>query len=322
MRFAQMLFAVLLTAAAVFPADTALLNLIMPEARVLGGIDVEHARDSAIGRKLMDQLKDTDPDFAKFIAATGFDPRRDLKEVVFAATDTKAKQAPAVVLVRGVFDTSKITGVAKSAGDMGFETVNGVDVFTKLNTKDDGAFALIDSSLAIAGTKAAVRNALLRRGGKTAPISAETYAKVQALSRDNDVWFLSNVPVSELTSAMPKTSESDKDAADQMLKGDAFKGIEQVSLGIRFASQMMDITAEALSATAKDATAIADVVRFLATMVQMNREKGDTKALAEALDTMKLTTENKTTRLMISLPLGDLEKMLEQQQRIPAPRKI
>jgi hypothetical protein len=25
---------------------------------------------------------------------------------------------------------------------------------------------------------------------------------------------------------------------------------------------------------------------------------------------------------MISLPLGDLEKMLEQQQRIPAPRKI
>jgi len=66
-------------------------------------------------------------------------------------------------------------------------------------------------------------------------------------------------------------------------------------------------------------TSIADVVRFLSTMVQMNRDKPEVKALASALDAMKLTTDAKTTTLLISLPIAEMEKMLNtNSKRVPA----
>jgi len=102
--------------------------------------------------------------------------------------------------------------------------------------------------------------------------------------------------------------------------GDAFKGIEQAAMGVRFGAEFMELTAETISKTEKDATSIADVVRFLSTMVQMNREKPEVKAFATALDAMKLTTDAKTTTLTISLPMAEMEQMFKSRAK-PAPAK-
>jgi hypothetical protein len=314
-------FAAALTASAAFAADPALLNLVMPEARVLGGMDMERARDSAIGRKLLEKMEINDTDFAKFLAATGFDPRRDIREVLFAAPDANGKNPPALLLVRGIFDTAKIASYVKAHGVVPAETINGIDYYTKPKGKDEGGFAIVDSNLAIAGNKEAVRRALQRRGGSGAPMPADVHSKVQSMSRDHDVWVISNVPVSEFTNNLPKAGPSHgSEDPSNMLKSEAFKSIEQAALGIRFAAEIIQLTAETLSATEKDATAIADVVRFLATMVQMNRDKHDAEGLAAALDSMKLTTDARTTRLTLTIPSADLEKMLEMGKK-PA-RKI
>ncbi|MBI2686744.1 MAG: hypothetical protein HYX27_10545 [Acidobacteria bacterium] len=317
MRLQPVLLSVLLSASAALAADSALLNLVMPEARMVAGIDVERARDSFLGRKMLEQIDSgKDGEFAKFVAMTGFDPRRDLREIIFATPDTNTKNPPALIVVRGAFDTSKINGFLKVSGAAAAENLGGIDFYTKADSKEDMGFAFLDSSLAVAGSKETVRAALKRRGGSGSAMTAATYSKVQSMSRGNDIWMVTSIPVAELSNALP----GGKHAPQAMMGGDAFKAIEQAAMGIHFSANQMDLTAEAVSRTEKDATGIADVIRFLSTMVQMNREKPEVKALAEALDAMKLTTDARTTRLTISLPTAEMEKMFDQRSK-PAPAK-
>ncbi|MFN0106751.1 MAG: hypothetical protein ACKV2U_32240 [Bryobacteraceae bacterium] len=318
MRLQPSLLSLLLSASAVFGADSALLNLVMPEARMVAGMDVERARDSFLGRKLMEQLDTKDGEFAKFVAMTGFDPRRDLREVILATPDANTKNPPALILVRGVFDTGRINGFLKVAGIVPAENLGGIDFYMKPEAKEDMGFAIIDGTLALAGNKEVVRAALKRRAGAGPALTAATYSKVQSLSRANDIWMVTSIPVAEFSQALP----GGKEGPSGMMGGDAFKGIEQAAMGIRFGAELMELTAETISRTEKDATSIADVVRFLSTMVQMNREKPEVKAFADALDAMKLTTDAKTTTLTVSLPMAEMEKMFKMNAKSAPVKKI
>jgi len=284
---------------------------------MVAGIDVERARDSFIGRKIMEQMDSKDADFAKFVTATGFDPRRDLKEIVIATPDTNTKNPPALFLVRGTFDMARINGFLKSSGVAAAETLGGVEFYTQANGKEDMGFAFLDSSLAVGGPKEVVRAALKRRAGSGAALTAATLAKVQSMSQSNDIWAVTSIPVAELSNALPGGEKG----PSGMMNGDAFKAIEQAAMGLRFGAEFLEFTAETISKTEKDATAIADVVRFLSTMVQMNREKPEVKAFATALDGMKLSTEARTTKLSISLPMAEMEQMIKSNGK-PAPKKI
>lgn len=322
MQLRSMILSVVLSASAAFSADSALLSLVMPEARVVAGIDVERAKESFLGKKMLEAMDSKDSDFAKFVAMTGFDPRRDLREVVIAATDANTKNPPALIVVRGVFDTSRINGFLKVSGAATSEMLSGIEYFTKKDSKDDMGFAFLDGTVAVAGPRASVRAALQRRSGSGAGLNGSTYAKVQDLSKSNDMWFVTSIPVAELQNALPgANSGGKKQGPAGMMGGDAFKGIEQAAMGVRFGSESMDLTAETVSLTEKDATGLADVVRFLSTMVQMNRENPDVKGLAAALDTMKISTDARTTRVTLSLPMAEIEKMIKQGPR-PAAKKI
>ena len=316
MRLQPALLTLIFSASALFSADAALLNLVMPEARMVAGIDVERSRDSFLGRKLLEQLDAKDTELAKFVALTGFDPRRDLREILIAAPNASSKDAPMLFIVRGVFDTGRLNGALRVAGIAPVESIGGVELFTKKEDKDHMSLAFVDGTLAIAGNIDMVRAALKRRSGSASALNAATYAKVQSISRTNDLWFVSSIPVAELSGALP----SNNSVPPGMMGGEAFAGIEQSARGIRLGADVMELTAETVSKTEKDATGLADVARFLATLVQMNRSNPDVKALATALDSMKVSTDARTTRLSISLPTAELEKMLKATVK-PAPAK-
>jgi hypothetical protein len=100
------------------------------------------------------------------------------------------------------------------------------------------------------------------------------------------------------------------------MKGNALQSVQQVSGGLSF-GDMVTVTAEAVTRSDKDASALADVIRFLASLVQMNRQAAQAGALAAALDNMKLEADGVVTRLTMEIPAGDLEKLI-QSQRAPA----
>lgn len=296
----------LFLASTAFGADAGLLNLVMPDAKVIAGMDIARAKASPFGQFFMKNMNLKDEDLAKFTAMTGFDPTRDLTEVVIASIDTNTKGNNAILLVRGNFDAARIKlALAKNGMDI-VQSVMGIEMFSKKGDKNSVAF--VDSGLAVAGDSVAVKAALERRAGGSG-LPAATYAKAQDMSRENDIWMVTSVPVSQFAEKMP---DSTPGQINGMMKGDMFSSIEQAAMGVKFAAEMLNVTMEAAVRSEKDATAMADVARFLSGMVQLNRDKPEVAGLATALDSMKLTTDAKNVRMTISVPQAEIEKMMQQ----------
>src|SRR5438105_14844610 len=81
-------------------ADPALLNLVMPEARVLFGVNVARIVQSPIGKSMGSQLQRMNPEVQRILSQTGFDPARDLEEILIAATG-EGNKGTALILARG-----------------------------------------------------------------------------------------------------------------------------------------------------------------------------------------------------------------------------
>jgi len=57
-------------------ADSQLLKLVMPDARVVSGVDVDHIKTTPFGQFFLSQFL-VDSGFKELVDATGFDPRRE-----------------------------------------------------------------------------------------------------------------------------------------------------------------------------------------------------------------------------------------------------
>ncbi len=306
----------LFLASTAFGADAGLLNLVMPNAKVIAGMDIARAKASPFGQFFMKNMNMKDEDLAKFTAMTGFDPTRDLTEVVIASVDTNTKGNNAILLVRGNFDPARLKLALAQNGMNVVQMVMGIEMFSKKDDKNSVAF--IDSGLAVAGDSVAVKAALERRAGGSG-LPAATYAKAQDMSRENDIWMVTSVPVSQFAEKMPDNTPGQ---INGMMKGDMFNSIEQAAMGVKFAATMLNVTMEAAVRSEKDATAMADVARFLSGMVQLNRDKPEVAGLATALDSMKLTTDAKNVRMTISVPQSEIEKMMQQGKARANTKKI
>ena len=85
--------------------------------------------------------------------------------------------------------------------------------------------------------------------------------------------------------------------------------IVRSSGGIRFGASP-DLTFNAVTRSSQDATALADVLRFLASMAQTQRSNGGPAAgLASALDSMKLNNAGSSVQLSLHVPEAVLEQM-------------
>jgi len=78
-------FALLVVQVAAFAADPGLLSLVMPDAKVIAGLQVDQAKTSQFGQYVLSHMQPDDANFKKFMADTGFDPRRDVGEIVMAS---------------------------------------------------------------------------------------------------------------------------------------------------------------------------------------------------------------------------------------------
>src|SRR5579862_8220713 len=91
--------------------DPGLLGLVMPEARVLSGIQVAQGEASPFGQYVISQIQ-TAPGIDRLAFATGFDPRRDLQEILAAGVGGRRT----LVLARGSFQPDTIMRAATAAG--------------------------------------------------------------------------------------------------------------------------------------------------------------------------------------------------------------
>src|SRR5690349_13946973 len=68
-------------------ADPQLVALLMPDAKVVGGINVDQAKATPFGQYVLTEMQQATQDkkLQEFIATTGFDPSRDVHELLMAS---------------------------------------------------------------------------------------------------------------------------------------------------------------------------------------------------------------------------------------------
>ncbi len=287
-------------------ADPQLLRLVMPDAKVIAGLQVQQTKNSLFGQYVLSHMQLEDAAFKKFIAQTGFDPRRDVTEIVMASNwEQSTPQSRWLVAARGSFNLPQLTSAAKANGGSITE-FQGVGILTyseEAKPEVESGIAFFDSSSAVMGDVASVKAAIERKQANAAP-SGNLLDKVRELSAKNDFWFVTVVPISEFAGAMPNPNLSGA------MKGDLLSAIHQASGGIRFGGTVT-IYGEAITRSDKDAQALVDVFRFLGGLIQLNSQNNKVAGqVSTLLDTMDLKTSGNVMTMSLVIPEQQLEQLL------------
>jgi len=208
-----------------------------------------------------------------------------------------------LVLARGTFDAPRIFAAARLGGHT-VETYNGVDILTGKDDALTHAVTFLDGSIAVAGDLASVHGAVDRHAAANGAIDPALAAKIDQLSNSQDAWSVSLVPLAALANQkMPDTR------LNGMLNTDVVKSILQTSGGIKLGA-IIQISGEAVANSDKNATALADVVRFLGSMVQSNAPAASAAAISSLVQSLDVKADGNTVKVALAIPEQQIEGLV------------
>ena len=257
MRKIAVLAGALMFCGAAFAADPQLVNLVMPGAKMLAGVNVTNARISPLGQFVLLQIESKQTGLQGLKTAAGFDPLHDVTEVLAASAGDPGTPG-GLILMRGTFQPDQILEALKKSKIV-TETHAGytVVIFTGKKDKAKAALAFLGTTIAVAGDLSSVE-AALDRSGSSNSLDPALMVQVNKLSGANDAWFTSSVALSALPmpSAPPQVSQF-------------LKNVQGFSGGIRLGSDVLG-TVEIVADTPQNATALGDVAKLGISLASMN----------------------------------------------------
>jgi hypothetical protein len=285
--------------------DPALLALVPPGAKIVSGIQLDQARSSEFGRYLLNRIDAEDEPFQQLIQETGFDPRHDLNEVLFATSGPGGDntQPSFAVLARGSFDQNRIEAKAKAAG-AAVESYQGVQLILndRANRHNTG-FAFLDGGIAVMADRATLRQIVASRTNPTV-LDPTIQDQVLKVSAGNDAWFASSMPGSYFARHL------EHETRQPIQHAQALQSILESSGGVHF-GDVVEFSLDASTRSPQDAVALADVLRFGASMIQMQRQNDPRAAIvASAIDKMSVTNSGPTLHATFSMTEKELEKLV------------
>ena len=311
---------VLLTAMAAFGADPQLLGLMMPDARVLAGLQVADSQSTPFGKFLLKQIP-ADAGLDNFVAATGFDPRQDLNEIVAAS----AGENQWLIAGRGTFSSTRIAGLAEMAGAT-VTRYQGADLIVgnpggNRNRRSDPApkstapvngVAFVDSSTVLIGEVQLLKAAIDRRAAGAA-FRGPLAVKAQSVSGRNQAWAATLTPAADLVPALGGAQ-----AAPNMV-ANLLQSITGLTVGLQLTGTNVTLSTEASTRSDKDAQALVDVLHFVMAMAQANRKDPQTGGAATLADAATISANGASVQLTITVPEQQLESLFPPQ---PGVKKI
>ena len=219
---------------------------------------------------------------------TGLNPARDIDSVVVAiragATEPKAEGARshgpenALVFVTGRFDAARLEASLPEAGKATKERRDGVTIYREATGKSNGAVALLDAGILIAGDSASVETFLANRStGHGIRDSAQLVSQLESIEPGSTFWAVGGPSV---LSRM--TSQVGGPAAN-------LPAVKQV-VAYGHLDPEVGMTATAEAADAKSATKIADVLRGFSAMLSL--QGGQKPEFAQIADSISVATED------------------------------
>lgn len=285
--------------------DSGLIALIPAKSKMVAGIDVQLCRSSDFGQFLLSRSQANDPHFEQFMNQIGFDPRHDLESLVLTtSSDLDSKNSSFAILARGNFDEAKIRSLALSKGAVA-TSYQGVGLLVHKDEDQRVAFGFVDTGLAVMGDLASV-HLVIDNLSTPAALDVDLTDRIQSIGPANDAWFVSTVGGLVLGREFATHSGGQFDAQSQ-----ALQSIKAANGGLKFGTQVT-VTFDAATRSEKDAGSLADVVRFVTSMVQMNRQS-DPRAgiIANSLDSIQLATSGAFVHIGLKITEKNLEQMAD-----------
>jgi hypothetical protein len=330
----------LLAAAAAYGAsDPRLVGLLMPDAKVIAGLQVAECQNMPFGQFLLKQIP-VNAGLDNFVAATGFDPRTDLAELAAASAGDNRW----LIVGRGVFQATRIAGLAELSGAT-VTQYRGVDLIAgpanggrgararganpggaaPNGTTPNGAsgavmngVAFLDSSTVLIGEVTLIKSAIDRRASGTV-FNGPLAVKAQEVSGSNQAWAATFTPLSEVIPGLAGVTGASAPQANLL------QAITGVSVGLRLGASDVTLKGEAVTRSDKDAQALVDVVHFLMSMAQANRANPQGGNVATLADSASVTAKGASMLLTVTVPEQQLEQLFPTQDSATPqgrPRKI
>ncbi|MGA2195109.1 MAG: hypothetical protein ABSH40_07545 [Bryobacteraceae bacterium] len=291
MKLAQSLLVLLLAVRAIPAADRSLTDFFPAGTKVVFGINVRKVAASPLAQAGLTQAKTqlqaqaAAADWLKIASLAGFDPLRDIDEVL-VATNGEGQNPPSLIVVTGRFDVERLAQGANRYLDV---PVLGGDNPT------DGVVALLSPSTALAGDRPTVL-AALDHLGSGAQIDRDLAQRIAAARRRYDIWGLGDRP----EGFVPPTPQAS-----------GLESIDRFQFGVSV-SHGLELGAEVHARSPKDAEQIGAMLAMVQAFI---KAKQPTAGSAK----FDVHAEDGTFQLTMTIPEADLLKAVQMHTVAPAP---
>ena len=280
MKLAQPLLVFLLAVRAIPAADRSLTDFFPAGTKVVFGINVRKVAESPLAQagltqaKAQVQAQAAAADWLRIASLAGFDPLRDIDEVL-VATNGEGQNPPSLIVVTGRFDVARLAQGAKRYLDV---PLLGGDKPT------DGVVALLNASTALAGDRPTVL-ATLDHLGNGAQIDPALAQRIAAARGRYDIWGLGDRPEG-FVAPTPEAS--------------GLESIDRFQFGVSV-SHGLELGAELHARSPKDAEQIGAMLGMVQAMI---KAKQPTSASAK----LDVHAEDGTFQLTMTIPEEELLK--------------
>jgi len=249
--------------------------LLPADAATVAVLHWDELRASPLGAQVFAQMDEvsTDGDAARFLQETGLTPREDIDTMILAMTrGTHADLSEALVLFEGRFDLARIASALKARGAWLKSGASG-DYYRLSHDGGgrDGAVALVNARLVIAGTEASVVAALERRenGGAGGLMSGQGLGRsLGRVDRDASAWALVDLTRFPSTQGREAHVEIHSDEGSEPSRAivGAMKSVSLVALQAKVHGDEVDFSATGLTTDAESRGLLEDSLRGLLAM--------------------------------------------------------
>jgi hypothetical protein len=276
----------LLAASAAMAAEIPLGELAPPGTKVAIGINVRGLVDAPVVKSLGNQAQNLGAKLAATGHLTGFDPLKDLDQILILSTG-EGDKAPMLAVLRGRFDLQQL-----APGTTRYHDVAMIDVGYAAGPAAGGAMALLDGEIALAGDRAQVQAAIDRRGSG-ARLNAELASRIDSMRMRYDIWAIGDCP--EGLAGPPGAAE-------------ALRSVDRFSFGAAL-RQGAEVVAEVHARLPEDAAKIQVAMGLLESALKAQQP-------ADSAAKFDLHAEDGNFQILLSIPEGELEKAVEMQRKM------
>ncbi len=267
-------------------ADFALQDYLPSDTKVVMGLRVRALTESSLFQENSASAKTLSENWTKLTAFTGFDPLRDVDEVLLTSSADR-QNAPALLVVRGRFNLEQLGAGAERYHGVAIHRSSDKSGTDKSSKGGASVLALLDATTALAGEAPIVKAAIDRRGRPVA-YDTELVARVASLRERFDIWG---------------TGERPQGFVAPGGQNEQLGSIDRFEFGVRI-THGLELGAELHARSQKDAEKLAASLGMLQMMAkaQSDAAKFDVKL------------EDNTLKLSFSMSEEELKKAIAAQK--------